>query len=137
MIPKILSGEKTIESRWYKTRRAPWDRIKEGEEIYFKNSGEMVTIKAVVSGLLQFSDLTPRKIREILDKFGHDDGIKPEKIPYFAKLFADKKYCLLVFLKNPRRVKPFEVDKTGFGAMSAWITVDSIVEVISEIHSSP
>lgn len=28
LIPKILSGEKKIESRWYMMRVAPWDKIK-------------------------------------------------------------------------------------------------------------
>lgn len=40
LIPKILSGEKTIESRWYQTRRAPWNGIAAGDVVYFKDSGE-------------------------------------------------------------------------------------------------
>lgn len=122
MIPKILSGEKTIESRWYKTRRAPWGKIKVCETVFFKNSGEPVTIKATVVKVFQFLNLTPKRVREILEKFGKEDGISKEKILYFAKLFVDKKYCLLIFLKNPQKVKPFEVNKTGFGAMSAWLS---------------
>lgn len=39
LIPKILSGEKTIESRWYRTRRAPWGGIRAGDTVYFKDSG--------------------------------------------------------------------------------------------------
>ena len=42
LIPKILSGSKTIESRWYKTKRTPWDKIAKGDTVYFKNSGEQV-----------------------------------------------------------------------------------------------
>lgn len=122
MIPKILAGKKTIESRWYKTKRAPWGKIKVDETIYLKNSGEPISIKATVSKIFQFSDLTPKKVREILEKFGKEDGIEPEKISYFAKLFADKKYCLLIFLENPQKVKPFQISKKGFAAMAAWIT---------------
>ena len=54
---KILSGQKTIESRWYASRRAPWNRIRAGETVYFKNSGEPVTIKADVEKVLQFDNL--------------------------------------------------------------------------------
>jgi len=32
LIPKILSGEKTIESRWYKKRIPPWNRISKGKD---------------------------------------------------------------------------------------------------------
>ena len=46
---KILTGEKKIESRWYKAKYAPWGRIKAGEVVYFKDSGEPVTIKTEVA----------------------------------------------------------------------------------------
>jgi hypothetical protein len=61
--------------------------------------------------------------------YGKDDGLDKEKIPEFFERFKNKKYCVLVFLKNPRKVKPFEIDKSGFGAMSAWITVDDIAKI--------
>lgn len=57
LIPKIISGEKTIESRWYKNRIAPWDRISEGDTVYFKDSGEPVSAVATVSKVLQFDNL--------------------------------------------------------------------------------
>lgn len=126
MIPKILAGEKTIESRWYKTKRPPWNKIKKGEIVYFKNSGEPVTTRATVAKIFQFSDLTPKKVREILEKFGQEDGIAKEKISFYTKLFADKKYCLLIFLEKPKMVKPFQVSKKGFGAMAAWLTGPSL-----------
>lgn len=126
MIPRILNGEKTIESRWYKTKRAPWGKITAGETVYFKNSGESVTVKATVAKVLQFKNLNPEKIRGILEKFGKEDGIEKEKIPFFAKLFTDKKYCILIFLKNPKKVQPFEINKKGFGAMCAWITANKL-----------
>ena len=43
LIPKILDGSKTIESRWYVNKIKPWNSIKEDDKIYFKNSGEPIT----------------------------------------------------------------------------------------------
>ena len=126
---KILSGQKKIESRWYSVRYKPWNCIKEGEIVYFKDSGESVKIKAEVSRVMQFADLTPKRVKEILDEYGNDDGIEKEKIPEFFERFKNKKYCVLIFLKNSQEIEPFEIDKTGFGAMSAWITVDSISKI--------
>ena len=122
MIPKILSGEKTIESRWLKTKRAPWGKVKIGETIYFKNSGEPVTIKAAAAKVFQFEDLTPAKVREILKKFGPEIGVEKS----FYKLVRDKKYCLLIFLKEPSNVSLFAVSKKGFGAMAGWMTAPSL-----------
>lgn len=126
---KILTGQKKIESRWYFVKYKPWDGIKEGETIYFKDSGEPIKIKAEVSKVLQFAGLTPKKVKEILNEHGKDDGIKEEKIPEFFARFKNKKYCLLIFLKNPTEIKPFDVDKTGFGAMCAWLSVDNINKI--------
>lgn len=126
---KILDGRKKIESRWYLAKCRPWDRIKKEEAVYFKDSGCPVKIKARVEKILQFADLTPGRVREILDEYGKDDGLVPEKLFEFYKRFKDKKYCILVFLKNPRRVKPFNIDKKGLGLMSAWLTVDDIARI--------
>lgn len=126
LLPKILSGEKTIESRWYKNKYCPWDRIKKGDFIYFKDSGELVSIKAQVSDVGQFSNLNPEKVIEILNKYGTKDGLGIDELDKYYEMFKHKKYCILVFLDNPQKIERFDIDKTGFGAMSAWITVDNI-----------
>lgn len=123
---KILSGEKKIESRWYKSRAVPWGNIKPGEVIYFKNSGAPVTIKAEIEKVLQFSDLSPQKVKELLERYGKEDGIDGKSFSQFYEMFKDKNYCILAFLKNPQSIKPFEINKKGFGMMSAWITTGSI-----------
>ena len=129
LIPKILSGQKTIKSRWYQTRRAPWGKIRAGDTVFFKNSGEPVAIKALVTKVLQFSDLNQGKVREILAKYGKDDGLELAQLANFFDLFKNKRYCLLIFLKNPVKIRPFEIDKKGFGMMSAWLTVKTISEI--------
>ena len=129
MIDKILTGEKKIESRWYSSRRAPWDKIKANDTVYFKNSGEPVSLKTRVSRVLQFCDLTPWKVREILKDYGAKDGIALDDLDEFYKILKDKKYCILVFLKNPQKINPFSINKRGFGAMAAWICAENLKNV--------
>lgn len=123
---KILSGEKKIESRWYTVKYPPWGRIKPGEIVYFKDSGEPVTIKTEVERVLKFSNLNTTKVKEILNRHGKADGLGIDEIPKYFEMFKDKKYCMLIFLKNPQKIEPFEIDKTGFGAMSSWMIVDDV-----------
>lgn len=125
---KILTGEKTIESRWYKNRYKPWGKIETGDDIYFKDSGDPVTIKATVSKVLQLEGLTPTKVRKLLSKYAQADGlgVGKEEINKYFQMFKNKKYCLIIFLKEPKKVKPFNIDKTGFGAMASWLTGESI-----------
>jgi hypothetical protein len=127
MIPKILSGEKTIESRWYQTRRVPWNAIKKGDTVFFKNSGEGVTARAKVSQVLQFELRDEAGIRKILK--AHEKQIcLVETDP--TKWGSMPKYCILVFLENPRRItESFSINKKGFGSAAAWLTMESITAV--------
>lgn len=126
---KILNGQKKIESRWYAAKCQPWDRIKKGETIYFKDSGEPVRIKAEVGEVKQYADLTPKLVKKIFNEYGEDIGIEKRDIPAFIERFKDKRYGLLVFIKNPHAIEPFEIDKAGFGLMAAWITVKSLAQI--------
>lgn len=96
-IEQIVTGEKKIESRWYKYRRDPWNKIKTGDRVYFKDSGKPVVAVAEV-----------------------------EEVEQFASLEGEKKYCILIHLKNPRRIEPFKIDKRGFGSAIAWLCVGDI-----------
>lgn len=129
LLEKVVAGQKVIESRWYKNKYAPWGKINKGDVVYFKNSGELVSVKAEVSNVLQFSGLTSGKVREILQEYGEKDGISKNEIPKYFEIFKDKNYCLLVFFKNPEQISPFQITKKGFGAMSAWISLDNINKI--------
>jgi hypothetical protein len=127
---KIFLGEKTIESRWYMNRYKPWGCIENGDDIYFKDSGELVKLKAKVEKVMQFESLTPFKVKQILNKYGKADGMKnKEEIDSYFQMFKDKKYCLLIFLSKPEQIEPFEINKTGFGSMAAWITIEDIEKI--------
>ena len=131
LIPKILAGQKTVESRWYRNKCRPWGQIAIGNEIYFKDCGEPVSVKAKVTKVIQLADLTPAKTKEILAKYGQKDLGLSKNIPSEIKnYFKNKKYCLLVFFDRVQKIKPFNIDKTGFGLQSAWLTVEKIESII-------
>ena len=125
----IIQGRKTIESRWYKSRRVPWDNIHQGDIVYFKDSGESVTAKATVDRVLQFEHLTDKVLKDIYNNYGEAIGIERHGFRKAIKDNRDKKYCILVFLKNVCSIAPFDIDKKGFGIMSAWISVEDISKI--------
>lgn len=126
LISKILTGDKTIESRWYVNRISPWNKIEKGETVWFKDSGEKVTAKATVYRVLQFDGLFSQKIMEILKTYGKEIGFKKNQHQKFINESKNKNYCILVFLKYPRLVRPFAINKAGFGVSSAWISLPNI-----------
>jgi ASC-1-like (ASCH) protein len=122
LLDRILSGEKNIESRWYKFKKPPFGNISIGDMIYFKESGCPVTAKAEIKNFIVYENLTMNKIVEIINDYGSQIGIDME----YADEVKDKNICILIFLKNPNRIEPFEIDKKGYGIMSAWISIDDI-----------
>lgn len=111
-LPKIVSGEKTIETRFYNSKRTPWNKIQAGDRVFFKNTGESVTVTATVSKVL----FNPKDLI----------AYQPETC---LTTFPSKKYAILIFLKDIKQIKPFAITKKGFGAMASWITVPDIVKI--------
>ncbi len=127
LIPKILNGTKTIESRWYVNKIKPWNSLKVGERVFFKNSGEPITVSAVVSKVLQFENLDEAKFRNIMNEYG--DGIQVTEREY-DEYYQSKNYCILVFLSDVKQLEtPFNISKKGFGSACAWMCVDNIEEI--------
>jgi ASC-1-like (ASCH) protein len=126
---KVLSGEKTIESRWYVTKRAPWDKIASGDVVFFKDSGFPVTVKVEVVKAEQIA-LTPAKVLAILKKDYREIGISKERIVELYERYKEKKYCILINLRNPAAVKPFEINKRGFGNANAWLCVADVKNIM-------
>jgi len=127
LIPKIVSGEKSIESRWYQTKRAPWDKIQTGDTVFFKNAGEPVAAEAEVAQVLQLEIKDLSEARAITREYGDEIGLDNQDPSTWGKL---PKYCILVWLQEPRKVeRPFQVDKEGFGMGTAWLSVDDINKI--------
>ena len=125
LLPKILSGEKTIESRWYRQKRAPWDIIKAGDIIFFKDSGEPVTAKAEVAQVQQFY-LPHTDLSSLIQKYGKKIGFEEKNFPEILAWCQKRKYCILIHLQKVQKIEPFEINKKGYGMMAAWIPVENI-----------
>lgn len=128
LLGDILKGQKTIESRWYKHKIAPWDRIQFGDTIYFKESGQPVTARATVSRVLAYDQLDQGKIEKIIREYGSQ--IAPhstqKELDNWARELAGKNYCLLIFLNKVISLPPFRINKAGFGSAVAWLVTNNI-----------
>jgi len=131
LLKDILSGTKTIESRWYVNKIVPWDKIKIGDTVYFKESGSPIVAKALVSNVLQYSNLTPDLVATIITKYGKyiSPKISLTEFLSWGEKQTSKKYCILVFLEKVEEILPFNIDKTGFGISSAWLVIPDISKI--------
>jgi len=129
LLPKILSDVKKVESRWYKFKVAPWNKVKKGDTLYFKDSGCHVIVKAKVTDVHQYLIESDRHALEIMQNYAKLDlGVKniPSQV---RKYIHNKKYAIFVFFCSTEKIKPFEIDKTGYGLQSAWLCVKNIESI--------
>jgi len=125
LIEKILLGEKTIESRWYKNKIGPWDRIQAGDIVYFKDAGKKVTAKAIVSQVLQ-REITQLSMALTLVKTHKNELCFTDESLVDTSWLDGKRYAILIFLTKPEPVEQFAINKTGFGSACAWICIKDI-----------
>lgn len=130
LIPKILSGEKLIESRWYQTRRAPWNTIAIEDRIFFKDSGKSIIAQATVSRVWQFEIGSIQDAKKIVAEFGDRICIVNADVKSWGKI---PKYCVLIELSNPKSIPSFVINKKGFGTGVAWMSVESIASIKTDI----
>lgn len=137
LLPKILSGQKTIEMRWYKTRQRPWGEIEAGDMLYFKDAGQPVTARAEVGKVVEYDNLDAGRIRDLLNEYGQAAGFEAKEMPEIARRFNCKRYCIIIYLKKAQKIKPFEINKAGFGSQTAWLVLDDINRIKRTVVSQP
>ena len=125
LIEKILSGEKTIESRWYVHKISPWDKIKAGDTVYFKDAGKQVSAKETVERIIQKELLSIDDGKNLTEKYHKQLCFSAESLIDFTWLDG-KKYAILIFLSHAQETLPFSINKSGYGIACAWISTENI-----------
>lgn len=131
LLEDILAGTKTIESRWYVNKISPWNKIRKNDLVYFKESGRQVIAVAEVLKVLQFENLNKDITNQIIENYGKQIAPHSTESEFesWAKRESKKRYCILIFLENVKKIKPFNIDKKGYGISSAWLAVENIGKV--------
>lgn len=129
VLEKIISGEKNIETRWYKNRIAPWGNIFIDDPIFFKNAGKPVTAKATVKKVIQLEITNPNTTLEYISQFKNHLGFS-ESAWESSNWLTNKRYGILVWIDNISTITPFRINKKGFGSACAWLTVPHIKPLI-------
>lgn len=115
----VLSGEKTIESRWSMKKVAPFNKVQIGDELLLKQTSHDVIATAKVKDVKYF-ELTQDIAEEIKSKWNKEIGIY--KFDNWDN-YKNKKYCTLIWLDNVKQTQPIKVKRSNG---SGWIVVKGV-----------
>ncbi len=118
-IEKILSGEKKIESRFSKSRIAPYHNIFPDDTVYMQEVGKDVTAVFEVKNVLFFELRSEEDVDRLRTLYGKDICADDD----FWNMKKSARYATLIFIKDPRAIASFKVYKTD---RSAFKTVNSV-----------
>jgi hypothetical protein len=113
----VLSGQKTIESRFSKLRCTPYGEVNNGDIILLKEVG------GPICGLVRARrswcfDLAIEPLKRIRDRFG--TGIGADDRFWISRV--DALYATLIELEDPTSILPVSCDKRD---RRAWVTLRS------------
>jgi ASC-1-like (ASCH) protein len=112
----ILSGRKTVESRFLKTRRHFFDRLGAGDILFLKESSGPVCGKAKVTAVKRFENLQPKHIEKIKSTYNRAICGTEE----YWKSSINSIYGILVWLTDIERIEPIYIRKSDW---RSWVVL--------------
>ena len=125
VLDKILSGEKTVESRFSRVKGVPFGQVSAGDTIYFKLSGGPVLGRARVASVEEHENLNPRRIEELARQYARELAISVD----FLARKLESKFATLIFLEEVGPCDPWTYKQEG---RSGWIILPENVAVARE-----
>lgn len=90
----LRAGTKTVESRFSRTRRSPFGRVRPGDLIQFKLAGGPVVGAARAVAVRQFDALTPVVVRRLRRRY----GAAIQAAPAYWRRRLHARYGVLIWL---------------------------------------
>ena len=112
----ILEGPKTIETRFTKTKCAPFGRVSAGDILFLKESGGPVCATAKVQTVENFGNLTIQQIVEIKQRYNHQILGSEE----YWQSKSDCGFGVLAWLEDVEQIKPVRISKKDW---RAWVVL--------------
>ena len=115
---KILSGEKTIESRFARRRIPPFGVISSGDLVYIKPSGKDIIGQFRVRKVVFYDGFDLSDLNDLEKRYGKELAVGAE---YWEKI-KNSLYCTLIFIGDSSRfiTSPVKIKKSD---MRGWVVL--------------
>ncbi len=116
---KILSGQKTIESRFSKVKLPPFGVVFAGDLVYIKPSGKDITGQFKVKKVIFYDGLLQNDILDIKNNYGEQIAADDN---YWNKSL-NSRYGTLIFISQPFKfiTSPVKIPKKD---LRGWVVLD-------------
>lgn len=115
----ILSGKKTVESRFSRIKNPPFGVISSGDLVYIKPSGKDIIGQFRVKKVFFYSGLEKEDLREIKKRYGRQSAV--DKTYWTNK--SDCNYGTLIFIGDSSRfiTSPIKFPKKD---LRGWVVLE-------------
>ncbi|MBI4039393.1 hypothetical protein HY388_01035 [Candidatus Daviesbacteria bacterium] len=117
-IDKILSGQKTIESRFSRQKIAPFGQVAKGDLILMKQSGGKLRGQFLVDKTIFFDHPSTQDVQLIKNKYAQEIAVDEK----FWLRHEGACYITLIFITHPTAflVEPFKIPKKD---LRGWVVL--------------
>lgn len=112
---ELLAHRKRIETRFYRSKRAPWDRVQRGDRVHFKVAGGDVVGAWRVTRVRQIEELRPQGMRRL--RHAYADAVRAPGGYWAARRSA--RYGILIWIQPVATRKPVPQPDRQFG--NGWV----------------
>jgi len=112
----VLSGRKSIESRFMKTRCVPYEKVSAGDRLFFKESGGKVCATGMAGKVMNFKNLTGQRTMQLKRKLNR--RILGDDLYWEQK--RDCRWGVLVWLKEVKAIEPIRINKKDW---RGWVVL--------------
>lgn len=126
-LKKLSDGSKTMIIRGATGRKLPYGRVNKDDVLYFINNNAEGVVKAmgIVASVFNSDKMDKEQSVALVKKYQKKLQLTDTQ---FNK-WAGKRYLVLIEVKKIQELKPFKIDKSGYGNMDDWLPVEKIESV--------
>ena len=127
-LEKLFDGSKSMIIRGAAGRKLPYGRVNVNDVLYFiRNNGEgQVKAKAVVKKVINSEKMDTGSSVKLVE----DNQSKLQLDKKQFNRWAGKRYSVLIEISNIKKIDPFEIDRSNYGNMDDWLSVEDINRAI-------
>lgn len=123
-IEAILSGKKTVETRFSKHKILPFEAISVGDIVYMKPPGEDIIGQFRVKKVFFYGGLTREDVKKIFSDYGKGINTGDSKMDsQYQKEKEESYFGTLIFISESERfiTSPIKVKKSD---LRGWVVLD-------------